>query len=55
MADDIVFHLLVPAKRTIAIIDRMAIDDGIGKLITKGHKDDRSSYVSFNFVYISGL
>ncbi|PVH67873.1 hypothetical protein DL98DRAFT_555004 [Cadophora sp. DSE1049] len=31
-ADAIVFHLIIPAKSTIAILDRMAIHESIGKL-----------------------
>ncbi len=49
-ADAVLFHLLVPAKRTMAILDRMAIDESIGNLLIKGHKDDDSCYAWFNFV-----
>ena len=49
-ADNVIFHLLVPAKRTFAIAERMAIDDGVGKLIIKGHTDEGACYAWFNFV-----
>ncbi|GAQ40684.1 hypothetical protein AtubIFM54640_000021 [Aspergillus tubingensis] len=49
-ADNVIFHLLVPAKRTFAIVERMAIDDGVGKLIIKGHTDEGACYAWFNFV-----
>lgn len=52
-ADDIVFHLLIPTKRNIGFAERMAIDDGIGKLIIKGHKNNGRSQVWFNFVRTS--
>ena len=50
IADEIVFHLLIPTKRNIGFAERMAIDDGIGKLIIKGHKNNGRSQVWFNFV-----
>lgn len=49
-ADAVVFHLLIPAKRTMAILDRMAIHESIGKLIIKGHMDEGSCYAWLNFV-----
>ncbi|PYH67218.1 uncharacterized protein BO88DRAFT_465718 [Aspergillus vadensis CBS 113365] len=49
-ADNVIFHLLVPAKRTFAIAERMAIDGGVGKLIIKGHTDEGACYAWFNFV-----
>ncbi|OJZ85907.1 hypothetical protein ASPFODRAFT_189700 [Aspergillus luchuensis CBS 106.47] len=49
-ADNVIFHLLVPAKRTFAIAERMVIDDGVGKLIIKGHTDEGACYAWFNFV-----
>ncbi len=51
--NNVVFYLLVPTKRNIAVIDRMAVNEGIGKPIIKGHKDDVNCYVWFNFVKIS--
>ncbi|KAI2843040.1 hypothetical protein CBS147353_5231 [Aspergillus niger] len=51
-ADNVVFHLLVPAKRTFVIAERMAIDDGIGKLIIKGHTDEGAYYAWFNIVSV---
>ncbi|KAL3254278.1 hypothetical protein ABHI18_009040 [Aspergillus niger] len=51
-ADNVVFHLLVPAKMTFVIAERMAIDDGIGKLIIKGHTDEGAYYAWFNFVSV---
>jgi hypothetical protein len=32
----LVFHLLIPTKRNIGFTERMAIDDGVGRLIIKG-------------------
>lgn len=52
VADHIVFHLLVPAKRPMAIIERLAIDEGVGKLIIKGHKDEGNCSTWFNFIKI---
>ncbi|PYH38183.1 uncharacterized protein BO87DRAFT_393639 [Aspergillus neoniger CBS 115656] len=49
-ADNVIFHLLVPAKRTFAIAERMAIDDGVGKLIIRGYRDEGACYAWFNFV-----
>ncbi|KAI0898874.1 hypothetical protein F4806DRAFT_316790 [Annulohypoxylon nitens] len=49
-ADAVVFHLLIPAKKTMAILDRMAIHESIGKLIIKGHMDEGSCYAWLNFV-----
>ncbi|KAI1091047.1 hypothetical protein F5B19DRAFT_288285 [Rostrohypoxylon terebratum] len=49
-ANAVVFHLLIPAKRTMAILDRMAIHKSIGKLIIKGHMDEGSCYAWLNFV-----
>ncbi|GKZ21306.1 hypothetical protein AbraIFM66951_000806 [Aspergillus brasiliensis] len=51
-ADNVVFHLLVPAKRTFAMPERMAINDGVGKLIIKGHTDEGACYAWFNFVRV---
>lgn len=51
-ADAIVFHLIVPAKRTIAILDRMVIHASIGKLVIKGHMDEGCCYAWFNFVWL---
>lgn len=53
-ADAVVFHLLVPAKGQMAVIDRMEIDDSIGRLIIKGHRDEGDCYVWFNFINLSG-
>jgi hypothetical protein len=51
-ADAVVFHLLVPAKRTMAILEPMLIDESIGKLIIKGHMDEGSCYAWFNFTHL---
>ncbi|KAI9036241.1 uncharacterized protein KD926_002150 [Aspergillus affinis] len=49
-AEKVQFHLLVPAKRAFIISDLMAIDDGIGRLIIKGHAEEGIPYTWFNFV-----
>ncbi|XDG06062.1 hypothetical protein ABKA04_005677 [Annulohypoxylon sp. FPYF3050] len=49
-ADAVLFHLLIPAKRTMAILDRMAIHEPIGKLVIKGHMDEGSCFAWLNFV-----
>ncbi|KAH7010821.1 uncharacterized protein B0I36DRAFT_341157 [Microdochium trichocladiopsis] len=49
-ADAVVFHLLIPAKRTMAVLDRMAIHESIGKLVIKGHTDEGACLVWLNFV-----
>ncbi|OAQ61392.1 hypothetical protein VFPPC_09239 [Pochonia chlamydosporia 170] len=51
-ADAIVFHLLVPAKRTLVILDRMSIHESVGPLKIKGHKDEDACYVHMNFVHL---
>lgn len=51
-ADAVVFHLLVPAKRTMVISERMLIHESIGKLVIKGHTEEGSCYVRFNFVAV---
>ncbi|KAH0423698.1 hypothetical protein CcaCcLH18_11994 [Colletotrichum camelliae] len=48
-ADKVAFHLLVPAKRTWAMVDPLVIDESIGRLTIKGHMDEGSCYASFNF------
>jgi hypothetical protein len=47
-ADAVVFHLLIPAKGVLAIIEPVAIHESIGKLILKGHTNDDSCYVRLN-------
>ncbi|PWY89627.1 hypothetical protein BO94DRAFT_515153 [Aspergillus sclerotioniger CBS 115572] len=51
-AKNMQFHLLVPAKRSFAIFERMVIDKGVGKLIIKGHTDEGTCYAWFNFVRV---
>jgi hypothetical protein len=41
-----------PAKRAMAVIDRMAIHESIGRLVIKGHMDEGSCYAYFNFVQL---
>ncbi|ROV90501.1 hypothetical protein VMCG_09808 [Cytospora schulzeri] len=49
-ADAVVFHLLVPAMSTIAVLDRMVIGGSVGRLVIKGHMEEGSCYAWFNFV-----
>lgn len=51
-ADEVVFHLLIPAKRSFAVYERMAIDERVGRLIIKGHKEEGICYAWFNFVHV---
>ncbi|KAH0420820.1 hypothetical protein CcaCcLH18_13781 [Colletotrichum camelliae] len=51
-ADEVVFHLLVPAKRTWAVLDRLMIDESVGRLIIKGHMDEGNCYTTFNIVQL---
>ncbi len=47
--DAIGFHLVVPDKRIMDILDRMALDKSMGKIVIKGHANDGSCYACFNF------
>ncbi|KAE8379178.1 hypothetical protein BDV26DRAFT_291493 [Aspergillus bertholletiae] len=51
-AENVQSHLPGPAKRSFAIAEQLAIDEGVGKLIIKGHTEEGAGYAWFNFVRI---